>query len=186
MNNIKQVIPGGYWWLGFNTDNNTRKSWINNNNTKVSEIFIQNTNECNNCRGNPPTNNHIHVILDTGPTKNYIKVDTTCENKVKKIQGPRVLLPYIILTKANHREKLNLIPFLSTGSKTAHILPHLQLGALIYIGQICDDVCTSTFTTTHTTVYKNICSTRRKIQRSAWNVACTPSHHTTNKPHTNT
>ena len=43
---------------------------------------------------------------------------------------------------------------LSTRAKTSHIFPHLQSGALISIGKICDDGCTATFTATHLIVEK--------------------------------
>ena len=121
-----QWIPSGAWHLGSNADNNINKSLINNNNTKVSEYLIQNTNECNNCRVNPPTNNPFCGIVDTGETKNYIKVYTPCANKVKKMQGLQAILPDESLMQATHMVEINLSPLLSTISKTAHIFPRLQ------------------------------------------------------------
>ena len=56
--------------------------------------------------------------------------------------------------QATHKVRLNLSPLLSTRAKTAHIFPHLQEGALISIGELSDDGCTSTFTTTKKTVQK--------------------------------
>ena len=47
---------------------------------------MQNTNECNNCRVNPPTYNPKYVITDTVATQNYIKVDIPCANKVNTQQ----------------------------------------------------------------------------------------------------
>ena len=76
----------------------------------------------------------MYSIIDTSVTKNYIKVDTLCENKVKTKRGPQLLPPYGSLTKATHRVELNLNPLLSTRDKTSHIFPHLQLEVLIYIG----------------------------------------------------
>ena len=78
-----------------------------------------------------------------------------CENKVKTTQGPQLILPDRSRIQETHREELNISPFLYKRSKTAHILTHLQLGALIYIGKICDDKCKPTLTATHTTVEKN-------------------------------
>ena len=56
--------------------------------------------------------------------------------------------------QATHRAELNLRPLLSTRSKTAHIFPHLQEGALIYIGRLCYYGCITTLTATQITVDK--------------------------------
>ena len=57
-----RVIPVRAWFLGFNIYNKINKSLIINNTTKVSESLIQNNNECNNFRWNPPTNNPMYVV----------------------------------------------------------------------------------------------------------------------------
>ena len=64
---------------------------------------MKNTNKCNNCIGNPPTNNPMYVLTETGATQNYIKLYTPCENKSKTKKGPQVLLPYGSLIQATHR-----------------------------------------------------------------------------------
>ena len=96
----------------------------------------------------------MYGIVYKKATKNYTKVDTPCENKFKKTQGPKVLLLYVSLMKVTNRSELNLITLLSTRNKTAQIYPHLQTGALISIGQLCDDVCKATFNDTHRKVEK--------------------------------
>ena len=67
-NGRKQGIPQGAWKLGYDTDNDTKKRLINNNNTNVSEYLIQNTNKYNKYRGNPPNNNYMYGISDTDAT----------------------------------------------------------------------------------------------------------------------
>ena len=91
----------------------------------------------------------MYGIADTGPTKNYTKVDTSCVNKFKTHQGPRVILQCESLIRTTHKAYLNISPLLSTRSKTAHISPHLQSGAIISIDKLCDDFCTAIFTDTH-------------------------------------
>ena len=98
----------------------------------------------------------MYVISDTCATKKYIKADTPCSNKVKTPQGPRVILTDGSLMQATHKAELNLIPLLSTRTKIAHIFLHLQAGALISIGQLCDDGCISPFTTTNRSVHKQV------------------------------
>ena len=68
---------------------------------------------------------------------------------MKIIIGPHGLLPDGRLIHDTHREEINLIPSLTKGDKKAHILPQLQYGALISMGQLCDDGRTTTFTATH-------------------------------------
>ena len=119
-------------------------------------MITQNSNECNRCRGNPHKSNPTYGIADTDATKEYIKVDTPCINKVKTHQGTQAILPDGRLMQTTHKAKLNLSPLLSTRSKTAHIFPHLQSGELISIRQLCDDGCTSTLTATTTTVEKQV------------------------------
>ena len=123
MNGSRRGTPEGELRLGSNTVNNKNQCLINNDNTTVLESVIQKTNECNNCRWNPPIYNHNNGIADTGATQNYIKVDTSCINKVKTHQGPRVILPDGSLMQATNKAKCNLIPLLSTRSKTSHIFP---------------------------------------------------------------
>ena len=96
----------------------------------------------------------MYGIEYTSATQNYIKVDTPCVNKIKIQQGPRVILPDGSLVQAIHKVELHLSPLLSTGAKTAHIIPHLQSRALISIGKICGDGCTATFTASNMTVKK--------------------------------
>ena len=54
-----------------------------------------------------------------------------------------------------HRGVLNLNPLLNPTSITAPISPHLQSEALISIGKLFDDGCTSTFTATHLNLLKD-------------------------------
>ena len=96
----------------------------------------------------------MYDIVDTGAKQNYIKVDTPCGKKVKNPQEPRVILIYGSLMKKTHKAEINLSPLLSTRDKLAHIFPHLQSGALISKGQLCDDGCTSTFTATTMALHK--------------------------------
>ena len=151
----------------------------------VLEYLSQNTNECNNCRGNPPTYKPTYGIAYTDATQKYIKVDMSCINKVKTHQGLRVILLDVSLMQENHKAKLNLSPLLSTRGKTAHISPHLWSWELISIGQLCDGGCTTTFTATNMKVKKRSIP-RGNHQRIGWNVASTPRHHTTTKIHPNT
>ena len=51
-------------------------------------------------------------------------------------------------------EVMNLNPLLTPTVKTSHIYPHLQLGSLISIGQLCDDGCTTAFTATNLNIVK--------------------------------
>ena len=79
--------------------------------------------------------------------------------------------------QANHKVELNLSPLLSTRSKIVHIFPHLQSGGLIYIGQLCDDVCTSTFTATTMPVHKQVekfLEGKRNGETDIWQVKLTP------------
>ena len=57
--------------------------------------------------------------------------------------------------KSTHMELLNLNPLLTQASSTAHILPHLQSGVPISIGQLCDDGYIATFTATNINVGKD-------------------------------
>ena len=95
----------------------------------------------------------LYGILGTGATQNYIKIDMPCANKVKTMQVTQVLLPDESLMQATHGVELKSTSLLSTRSKTSYISPHLQSGAIISIGQLCDDIYTATFNATHTTVY---------------------------------
>ena len=154
MGGITRGIQEGAWRLGTNTIDNNNKRWINNDITNVPEYLKHNNNNRKKCRWKPPKNNPTYGIADTSATQNYIKVGTPCSNKVKTSQGPRVVLPDGSIMQATHKTELNLSPLLSTRSKIAHIFTHIQSGALISIGQLCDDVCTATFTDTNTTVHK--------------------------------
>ena len=147
-------IPEGAWWLGTNTIDNNYKRLINNNISNVLEHLKHTNNNCNTCRGNTPKNNPTYVIVDTGDTQNYIKVDTPCSNKSKTSQGPRVILPDLRIMQETHKSELNRSPLTSTRSKIAHIFPHLQSGTLISIGKLCDDICTATLTYTTNKVEK--------------------------------
>ena len=93
MSGIKRGIQEEAQQLGSYSVTNIIQHLIINNNTKVSEYLIQNNNECNNFRWNPPTNNPMYGISDTGAIEKYTKVETPCVNKVKIMQGPRVILP---------------------------------------------------------------------------------------------
>ena len=188
MNRSRKGIPEVAWCLGSDTIHDINKCLINNDNTTVLESVIQKTNECNNCRWNPPIYNHNNGIADTGATQNYIKVDTSCITKVKTHQGPRVILPDGSLTQATNKAKCNLIPLLSTRSKTSHISPPPPPIRFTNLHR----------TTMRWCMYSHICyhqhastETRRNItrgnpQRSIWNVAGTSIHHTTTKPQPNT
>ena len=85
-------VPAGAWWSGSTTLNNRIKSLGKIKNNNLAADSNRSTNECNNRKGNPPTNNPMCVISDTDTTKNYTKVGTPCENKVKTTRGPQVLL----------------------------------------------------------------------------------------------
>ena len=139
-------LPEVAWRLGYNTGDNNNKRSINKDNTNVLESLTYTKNNCNDYRGNPSNNNPKYGIAYTGATQKYIKVETPCRNKFKTTQGPWVILPYGRLMQATHKAELHLSPLISTSSKTAHIFPHLKSGALISIGKICDDGCTSTLT----------------------------------------
>ena len=71
--------------------------------TNVLEYLTQTNNNCNSCRGGPPTNNLTYGIAYTGATRNYIKVDTPCSNKVKRTQVMQVILPDGSLMQATHK-----------------------------------------------------------------------------------
>ena len=98
----------------------------------------------------------MYGIADTGATQNYIKFHAPFKNKVEISRGYQVILSDEIIIQATHREEINLRPLLTTRSKIAHILPHLQSGALIFIGQLCDDGCTGTFTNSYMIVEKKV------------------------------
>ena len=156
---------------------NNNEILLNNDITNVLEYLKHTNNNCNNCRGNQPNNNPTYGIADTGDTQNYIKLDTPCSNKVKNSQGPQVILPYGSLTQATHKAELKISPLLSTRSKITHIFPHLQSGALIYIGQICDDGYTATFAATTMTVHKQrelVLEGNFNGEAGMWQVKLTP------------
>ena len=151
---ITRGIPVGVCRLESNTVDNNNERSLNNDITNVLEYLKQTNNNCNNCRWNPPNNNHTYGIADTGATQNYIKVYTPCSDKVKTRQGSQVILPDVSLVQATHKAGLNLIPLVSTRAKTSHIFLHLQSWAVIFIGKLCYDGCTATFTATTMTVNK--------------------------------
>ena len=78
MDGSKIGIPEGESHEGSDTVNKIKHSLINNNNAEVSYYLMQNTNACNNCRGNPPNYNSMYVIADTGTTQDCIKLNTPC------------------------------------------------------------------------------------------------------------
>ena len=57
--------------------------------------------------------------------------------------------------QVTHRSILNLNPLLTQAARTAHVFPHLQSGALISIGKLCNDGCIATFTAAHISVVKD-------------------------------
>ena len=69
--------------------------------------------------------------------------------------APKVILPNRSLIQATHREVLDLNPLLTPTYRTVHIFPHFQSRGLIFIGQLCDDGCLSTFTVTNLNVVKD-------------------------------
>ena len=180
MKGSMRSITSGAWRLGYDTVNNRIKSLININNTKVSENLIQNTNECNNCRSKPPTNNPMYNIADTSTMQNYIKVYIPCENTVKTTQGPQVLLSDGSIMPATHKAELNLGPLLSIRSKTVHIFPPLQSGTLISVGKLYDGGCAATFTATKITIERKLnifLEGTRKLVAVMWHVHLSTTPH---------
>ena len=110
----------------------------------------------NTCSGNPPNNLDTYDISKTGATQNYIKFSTPCSNNTAAENSLQVILLYGSFMQATQWEELDLIPILTTRSRTSHIFNHLQTGYLISIGQLCHDVCTVTLTTTHLPVYNQV------------------------------
>ena len=72
MKEIMWGLPVEAWRLGFTTETNTINSLGKIKNTKVEKLN-QNTNELNNCRGNPAINNHMYGIIDMVRQKNTLK-----------------------------------------------------------------------------------------------------------------
>ena len=143
------------------------------NTTKVKLNFKQKTDKCNNCRGKPPINNHLYCISDTVATQNYIKFHTSCINKFNVSIGPQVLLPDGSPIQETHRLGLNISPLLTIRGNIAHIFPHIQSGALISIGKICDYGCTSIFTATHMMLLKQgslVLEGNQKVAAFVWQV----------------
>ena len=87
--------------------------------------------------------------------QNYIRVNTQCSNKQQISNGPQVILPDGSIMQAINRALLNLNPLLNQAVCTAHVSPHIQSGALISIGQLCDDGCIESFTATQLSVVKD-------------------------------
>ena len=93
--------------------------------------------------------------------------------------------------QATHKAELKLIPLLSTRDKTSHIFPHLQSGEIIYVGQLCDDGCTATFTAATIKVKKQgeagLEGTRNteagmcQVQLTTPQPILTPTHQSANK-----
>ena len=170
-------IPEGEWWLGTNTIDNNNEIIINNYFTNILEYIEYTNNNCKNCRGNPPNNNPKYGISDTGDTQNYIKVDTPCRNRIKTSQGTRVILPDGRIMQATYKAILKISPLLLTRANIAHISPHIQSGAQISIGQVCDDGCTSTFVDTTMIAYKQVekvLEGKRNEEAGMWQVKITP------------
>ena len=69
--------------------------------------------------------------------------------------GPQLILLDSSIMQDTHMELLNLNHLLNQSESTSHISPHLQSGALISIGKLCDDGCISNFTATHISVAKD-------------------------------
>ena len=112
--------------------------------------------------------------------KNYIKVDTPCENKSNKTQEHQLLLLYGSLMQATHGIEMNPRPLLYTRSKTSSIYPHLQSEALLSIGKICEDVCTATSNATQIIVEKKgntLLEGTRKGVYGMWNVKLSTTPH---------
>ena len=110
-------IPESACILGSDTGDNNNKLLINHDITNILEYLIHTNKNCNGCIRKPPQNNPTYGIVDTGATKNYIKVDTPFSNKFKTTQVPQVILPYGSLIQTTHTEELNLIILLSTRAK---------------------------------------------------------------------
>ena len=108
------------------------------------------------CNGKSSTNLDKFCIADIRATQDYIRVSTPCSNNLLVTSGPQVILPDRSLVQAAHREYLNINPLLTPTDSTYHIFPHLQSGAIISKGKLCDDSCAKTFTTDHLTVVKNV------------------------------
>ena len=79
---------------------------------------------------------HVTTVEGTHPTitpckasktqvqKNYVKVDTTCETKVKTTRGTQVLLLDGRLMKETHSEELNRTPLLYKGQDSTYLSPY--------------------------------------------------------------
>ena len=70
MGGSKKGIPEGVWRLGSDIGDNIHKGLIHYDITNALESLTQTNNDCNHCRGNPPTNNPMYGISDTGATQN--------------------------------------------------------------------------------------------------------------------
>ena len=154
MKGSKKGPPKNAWWLGPDRVKHKIDNTIKAINTNVVNTLTSTTLNCNNFIGNPYKHHHAYVIVDTGATQKYIRSQTICTKKVNISNIPQVLLPYGSVMQATHMEDIHLVPLLSTRDNTQQISPHLKPGALISIGQICDDVCIATFTSKDMKVVK--------------------------------
>ena len=84
-----------------------------------------------------------------------IRVNTPCSNNQKSSDVHQAILPDSRIMKETHGELLILNPLLKQAEFISHIFPHLQLEALISIGQLCNDVCIATFTATHLHLFQD-------------------------------
>ena len=94
------------------------------------------------------------AILDSGTSKNYMKVNTPLYNVNPVNDGEHVVLPNGDRITSTHRGYLPITQ-LSQAARESDIFPGLTQSSLISIGQLCDDGCTVVFKQNWAYIYKD-------------------------------
>ena len=84
------------------------------------------------------------AIIDSGTSKNYLKVNSPVVNLREVNDGANVTLPNSQSIRATHRAEIP-VALLSKAARTSEIFPGLTQYSLISTGQLCDDGCTVNF-----------------------------------------
>jgi hypothetical protein len=94
------------------------------------------------------------IVADTAATVNYIMIDTPCSNVRPTTTPLQLYLADSSHIQSTHKGILDL-PMLPPAARTAHLLPDLKPNALLSIGQLCNNGCTTEFTATDVIIKYN-------------------------------
>jgi hypothetical protein len=94
------------------------------------------------------------AILDSGCTSNFLSAAAPCSDKQAAHVPLNVNMPNVTTIQSSHTCNL-LLTYLPPQARQARILPGLVNNSLIWVGQLCDNRCSVTFTQDQVAVSKN-------------------------------